>query len=167
VELAIPEQVVVGPDQTVIRFTPANLTGEGMGTPSWSPSEGLDNPNVFNPQATPDNTTEYILTLTDTNGCITSDTTTVSVIVPIPNAITPNGDGTNDFFVVDKIENFPNSSFAIYNRYNNIVFEEAPYTNSWNGASTGGKDLPDGTYYYAIDFGDGRPSQIGYVLIKR
>lgn len=47
---------------------------------NWSPLTGLSNPNLPNPSASPANTTEYILTVTDTNGCMAMDTVLISVL---------------------------------------------------------------------------------------
>lgn len=58
----------------------AGVTG---GSPTytylWSPSAGLDDPNIANPVATPDSTTTYTLTITDANNCETTSEVTVTV----------------------------------------------------------------------------------------
>lgn len=163
----LPNPVQVGEDESIVQFETVILNGVGVGSPLWSPVDGLDNPNSLTPSAKPRFTTTYVLTLTDSNFCVSQDSMLISVDVPIPNAITPNGDGANDFFVINKIDSLPNNTLEIYNRYGSIVFEESPYQNSWNGVSSGGGDLPDGMYYYTLDFGDGREARTGYILIKR
>ena len=50
---------------------------------SWSPSNGLNNNTIANPQATPANTTQYIVTGTNTKGCTAKDTVTI-FIKPLP-----------------------------------------------------------------------------------
>jgi gliding motility-associated-like protein len=66
----------------------------------------------------------------------------------IPNVITPNSDGVNEFFV---IQNLPeNTEVIIYNRWGNLVFSSTNYQNNWNGKNTTGKDLVDGVYFYKI-----------------
>ena len=47
---------------------------------SWSPSSSLDNANVFDPVASPSNTTLYEVTATTPNGCISTDQISVQVI---------------------------------------------------------------------------------------
>ncbi len=49
-------------------------------TYSWSPTIGLSDPSIPNPIASPDQTTEYIATVTDAFGCTSQDTVTVFVI---------------------------------------------------------------------------------------
>jgi len=48
-------------------------------TCSWSPTEGLDDPTKCNPTASPDNTTTYCVTCTDSKGCTGTDCMTVTV----------------------------------------------------------------------------------------
>lgn len=60
------------------------LDGSGTGTPSWTPSANLSDPNIFTPIFNPPSDTEYILTVTDANGCISSDTVLVTVFDDVP-----------------------------------------------------------------------------------
>lgn len=65
------------------------MNGTGFGTTGnytyqWSPTSGLSDPNISTPKASPNFTTEYFLTVTDTNAC-TSLADSVTVFVhPIP-----------------------------------------------------------------------------------
>ncbi len=91
--------------------------------------------------------------------------------------LTVNGDGLNDTFVIEGIQNFPNNTVTIYNRWGNIVWETRGYDNddvnkSFIGASNTGLlsskgALPDGTYYYVINRGDGSALQKGFLVIKK
>lgn len=94
--------------------------------------------HVFNPQ-----------------GCDTVYGTSVDVLpvdLFIPNVITPNGDGINDYFVISaKGSNKPindfyeSSNLIIFNRWGKIVYRSKNYQNNW-----GGGHLPDGTYFYVL-----------------
>lgn len=55
------------------------LSGSGGGTYAWSPTTGLNNPNISNPEACPTNTTTYTLTVTNNSGCTSTDNVTVTV----------------------------------------------------------------------------------------
>jgi gliding motility-associated-like protein len=156
-----------GADKTITQFESVQLDGSGYGTPEWSPNTQLSDPNIFKPIVNPLHTTTYVLTLTDEHSCSSKDSVVINVIVPIPSAITPNGDGVNDYFLIDKIEDYPQNSLSIFNRWGNVVYKESPYKNSWNGKSTGGHELPDEIYYYALDYGNGDKPISGYILIKR
>lgn len=66
--------------------------------------------------------------------------------VTIPNVITPNGDGHNDFFVIKNIEHNPNTAVTIFDRWGKKVFENPNYNNEWKA-----DNLDDGTFFYVID----------------
>jgi hypothetical protein len=53
--------------------------GAGEYSYSWSPTASLDNPLLLQPVATPTDTTTYLLTVTDGNGCSFSVNYTVNV----------------------------------------------------------------------------------------
>jgi gliding motility-associated-like protein len=63
----------------------------------------------------------------------------------IPNVISPNGDGYNDFFVIEDLDKYPLNELVIYNRYGREVFSQVGYENGWNG-----NDLPAGVYFYRL-----------------
>jgi gliding motility-associated-like protein len=69
----------------------------------------------------------------------------------IPNVITPNNDGFNDFWVIECIEYFPDNEVQVYNRWGQIIYQAYGYDNNWNGTWDKTKgDLPDGSYVYII-----------------
>ena len=119
----------------------------------------------------------YSLTVSS-NGC-TSIPSIVTVIVNncivdffIPEGFSPNGDGVNDLFVIRGIQNYPNNSFLIYNRWGNKVFEAKPYQNNWDGKSDfglilSGDELPIGTYFYLLDLGIGSDVIKGTIYLNR
>lgn len=134
------------------------LNGSGTGSPTWSPAAGLSNAGIFTPTGMPANTTTYTLSVTDTNGCRSSDNVTVTVIMPefngmVSNLFTPNGDGINDTWYIESIRDFPGNEVFVYNIYGNKVFEAKAYANDWKGTYNGA-ELPDGTYYYILKFDD-------------
>ena len=86
----------------------------------------------------------------------------------IPTLITPNGDGVNDVFLIPCLAtaNYPFNKVSIFNQWGDSVFEGAPYENNWRGTYKG-EDLPEGTYYFVVDFGDATPVESGFVIIQR
>ncbi|WP_164969577.1 gliding motility-associated C-terminal domain-containing protein [Aquirufa rosea] len=90
----------------------------------------------------------------------------------IPQGITPNGDGKNDKLVIEGITGLKNK-LSIFNRWGNLVFEKENYSNDWGGeyltsdSSSDSKLLPDGIYYYVIDFYGQKENISTYVLINR
>ncbi|MGI9542558.1 MAG: gliding motility-associated C-terminal domain-containing protein, partial [Cyclobacteriaceae bacterium] len=92
----------------------------------------------------------------------------------IYNAFSPNGDNRNDVWIIEGIERFPNNTVKVFNRWGNLVWETQGYDNqrAWGGESTEGiiigeKVVPDGSYFYVIDLGDGSDRLSGYVIIHR
>ena len=101
-------------------------------------------------------------------------TVTIRLIddVFIPKFFTPNNDGANDTFVIKGAEDYKNNKIKIYNRWGVIVYEKESYTQEWGGENgtdyaVGGKELPEATYFYIFDKGDGSDPIKGYVYIKR
>lgn len=88
-------------------------------------------------------------------GCNTVADSMVLTVEPcdltIPNIITPNGDGQNEYLKIPNVEFYPNSTMIIYNRWGKKVFESGNYHNEWDGA-----DNADGVYYwvFTINYGD-------------
>jgi gliding motility-associated-like protein len=96
----------------------------------------------------PEETTYYTPEVFD--GCGNS---VVGEVVPVwvqcqlvpTNVFTPNGDGMNDFFTIFHLDDYPDPSVRVYNRWGNLVYESDSYQNDWDG-----DDLPVGTYFYVI-----------------
>ncbi|RXG16496.1 Ig-like domain-containing protein [Leeuwenhoekiella aestuarii] len=89
------------------------------------------------------------------------------------NEFSPNGDGMNDLFTIRCIENYPNNRLNIFNRVGQLVYTANGYNNSWNGVSNVASSinksvgLPVGTYYYALELGDGERTLTGWIYIAR
>lgn len=89
---------------------------------------------------------DHIVKVEVDNGCTDEvKLTSNDCQLEIPNIITPNGDGSNDKFVIDGLSNFPNSQLIIYSRWGNKVFESNDYQNDWDG-----DNLADGTYFFVL-----------------
>ena len=81
----------------------------------------------------------------------------------IPKGVSPNGDGLNDTW---NLSGFNVKKVEIFNRYGVKVYSKANYTEEWHGQSDNGNELPDGTYYYVVEFND-NPVKTGWVYINR
>lgn len=165
--------VFAGNDTTVSLGSTVTLNAIGADVISWSwfPNTGLNNPNVPNPDASPIVTTTYLLTGTDANGCTDIDSMVVTVIVDfnvtISNLMTPNEDGYNDRWVIQNVENYPNSKVVVVNREGQTVYSSDSYDNNFDGKNTYGKTLPDGTYYYVVQFEGSDKVYKGAITILR
>ncbi|WP_413513587.1 gliding motility-associated C-terminal domain-containing protein [Myroides odoratus] len=85
--------------------------------------------------------------------------------VVIYNLVTPDGDGKNDYFIIDNIKNYPNNKVEIFNRWGARVYETTQYDSNGDGSSNvfkgysegkvtvdKGSKLPSGTYYYVVTY---------------
>jgi gliding motility-associated-like protein len=82
----------------------------------------------------------------------------------IPSAISPNGDGKNDIFVIYGIEKYK-TSLQVFNRWGKLVYETNDYKNNWNGTDINGKRLPSDSYYYILNI-DSLGIFNGYIIIS-
>lgn len=127
---------------------------------TWSPASSLDNPNSLTPVANPNQTTTYTLSVTDQNGCKSSDTVTVYLELPcgelyVPTAFSPNGDGQNDILYVYG-NCVSDLTFAIYDRWGEKIFETNTVNTGWDGTFKGKKLNPAVFAYYLKGIVDGK-----------
>ncbi len=98
----------------------------------------------------------YSLTVTaETAGCSNTETVVVAkdCYTDIPNAFTPNGDGTNDYFFPRQLLSRSIAGFRmqIWNRWGQLLFTSLlPDGRGWDGKFNG-KDQPADTYIYNIE----------------
>ncbi|NER15857.1 T9SS type B sorting domain-containing protein [Spongiivirga citrea] len=127
------------------------------------------------------------LTVTDNEGNTATGTATVTITatdedgngiaddceskeIVTPQGFSPNGDTINDTWVIENIDDFPNSKVTVYNRWGQKVFEANNYQNDWDGTSTeagSGNRLPAGSYLYVIELNDPDfPPKQGWIYIN-
>ncbi len=119
-----------------------------------------------------DVSTDGMLPDPEGDGDISTDVPTPAVLTSqqlrIPDGFSPNGDGINDFFVIENA-GAREVNLEVYNRWGNRVYRSADYKNNWNGKCTEGihigDDLPVGTYYYIIKMGTFKKA--GYITLNR
>ena len=120
--------------------------------------------------------TATIETSTPIDSDITNNTASIKaepLCLTVYNEFSPNNDGNNDLFRIDCIENYPNNTLNVYNRYGVEVYRTRAYQNNWDGTANVNSPvnqdnkLPTGTYYYTLDLGDGSGTKTGWVYIVR
>lgn len=139
----------------------------------WSPVLSPSNPTIKNPVVRPLESTLYTVVGYDQYGCI--DTAQVKVNVKfesnsgIPNAFSPNNDGLNDIFLLQNIKYEKMTSFRVFNRNGQCVYDGKDPKKGWDGTFKN-KPCDIGTYYYMISivYPDGTPKTFkGDVVLLR
>ncbi|MEQ7800927.1 putative Ig domain-containing protein [Pedobacter sp. ASV1-7] len=157
---------------TVSRGEVLLLTATGASNYVWTGNNGIVNgANSAVLQIRPTVTTTYTLTGTNSSGCSETQTFTVTVLddlakIKATNILTPNNDGYNDKWVIDNIDVYPNNDVKVFDKAGRIVYTKKGYDNSWDGQMNG-TALNEGTYYYVIDFGQGKRKIRGYITVIR
>lgn len=165
--------LTISPDQTIQEGESVQLQADGATSYLWSPIEGLDNPTIANPIASPVSTTTYSLTAQSALGCEataqvtitvlpTEDTTKVPVdttdinppgeteLLKIPNVFTPNDDGINDVWEIIHLDQYPISVLKVYSRWGVEVFSATGVHEPWDGTFQGNR-LPADVYFYVLE----------------
>jgi gliding motility-associated-like protein len=110
----------------------------------------------------------YSVTVTDDIGCNLTVQVEVDPTIGcffIANALTPNGDGSNDFWLIGGLEFFPDAKVQVFNRWGQVVFESTGYPSPWDGTFEG-ELLPVADYYFIIDYSKDFDPIMGTVTIK-
>lgn len=100
---------------------------------------------------------DYIVNIIGNNGCNYSTNIFVGLDsdddceLIFYSGITPNGDGKNDIWIIENIEQFPDNDIQIFNRWGQQVWEGSNYDNTtvvWEGLNSSGDEMADATYFY-------------------
>ena len=90
-----------------------------------------------------------------------------AINLQIVDFFSPNGDGLNDQWEDDTFLRYTDNKVWIYTRSGQLVYEKSNYQNNWSGEFEG-TSLPEGSYYYIIDFNaDGKPDYQGWLYLTR
>lgn len=92
---------------------------------------------------------------------IVYDPPRIPTIEYIPNVFTPNNDGSNDrFWIKPGAKPYSDIALSVYDRNGALVFSSPEFhkgnndVTGWDGSDANGQLLPDGVYFYSIDFSD-------------
>ncbi|HRG58194.1 MAG TPA: choice-of-anchor L domain-containing protein [Bacteroidia bacterium] len=159
------------PDTTVCAGNRVTLSviangGAGNFTYLWEDLNTLASiPDSVSINPVIDNTVIYRVTVTDLCGNSVMDEVSIPLRkdcdVVVPNVITPNGDGENQFLVFENLELFPQPKLEVFNRWGTKVFESDNYQNNWSPA-----DLNPGVYYFTLELGTIDPKKGFFQLLK-
>ena len=93
------------------------------------------------------------------------DVSITFVYLMIPEGISPNEDGYNDYFEIKGLEQFERVSVIIFDRWGKLVFENSNYDNTWQGEHLNGSSLNNDTYFYEVMVDDYKFK--GFVVINK
>ncbi len=174
IETPIPVDVTLAPEVVLELGQDYQLTANStiplsqIDTIIWSPFDNLSCTNCLDPRIESVlNEIEYSVTIIDENGCKASDRIMLRVEktreVFIPNAFSPNDDGTNDKFRIfannEKVKQI--NTFQVFDRWGEIVYQAYNFQlndvdKGWNGILNEEKMNPAVFVYFAeIEFIDG------------
>ncbi|MBM3430784.1 MAG: gliding motility-associated C-terminal domain-containing protein, partial [Bacteroidetes bacterium] len=164
-QLAVPTAPTAGTDTLYCNnAVPVDLIAQGTGSLTWYADQALTTVLGTNSSYTPsmnEGTTNYYVTET-INGCESPASIVVVSVeecgIIVPTAFTPDGDLTNDVWILDNIDQiYPENVVSIYNRLGNLIYQSKTghyETNPWDGTYNNEK-IPVGSYYFIIEFNDG------------
>ena len=164
-----PEALITARSERVSLGDTLQLTASGGDTYQWQPATGLSDTTVANPIARPLVTTTYTCVLTTNDGC--SVTAEYTVYVDRSLDVKPRKifSPTNNTWLIDKMELYPDCRLTLFNRQGAKIFERENYSNDnpWDGTSNNGQIVPAGVYFYLINCGNEAGQQTGSVTIVR
>jgi len=124
---------------------------------TWSTGEITQTINVYQGPIQ-----DYWVEVEDAFGCKSQDTVTVDdcnaefYFRDIPTAITPNGDGSNDVWIIKKLSAYSRSVVEIFDRWGTLVWRSEPgYSIPWDGLNMRGKEMPMDSYHFVIKLNTG------------
>lgn len=148
-----PKPIILS-DTTIIQDQKVKLDVKNGIVYLWDASPYLDAFNTRTPIASPplgDN--PFVVTIFDSKGCTGKDTVMIKVkpktILEFTNFLSPNGDGVNDNWEINYIENIKDYRLQVFSLTGEVVFESTNYKNDFNGISKN-YVLPDGDYWYQL-----------------
>ncbi|MEO5906811.1 MAG: gliding motility-associated C-terminal domain-containing protein, partial [Saprospiraceae bacterium] len=151
-----PNQTVAVDDSVKIDLA-TNASPTSISDIQWSGYDGLDCPCCPSLEFIATSSATFTALLTDTAGCIVSDSMRLTVLVPkiiyIPTVFSPNDDGTNDFFSISGRRNLEKIEYLrIFDRWGNLVFDKANLEpnveeEGWDGTFNGDPMSP-GVYVF-------------------
>ena len=172
--------VDAGPGKEVLPGTPINFSPTYSNDAirfNWMPNKYLDCNQCPTPVSKPMSETKYYLTVWNRHECSATDSLLVKMIcaedkVGIPNAFTPNNDGTNDLWHIKGISVVKH--LVIYNRWGQRIFERhnfiaADRSSAWDGTFNG-YHCPPGTYVYFVEMecpSGGKFARQGSIILTR
>jgi gliding motility-associated-like protein len=134
---------------------------------------GKDGTMIYSPDTRKATVDQFVYQICDSVAVCDTAVVTIDIYegpVWIPEAISPNGDGHNETFVIRGLEDYKNSVLSIYTRAGQLVYKSEDYQNDWSGRTLNsvmkdGDLVPTGTYYYVLRLGGTNRYLKGFVYL--
>ena len=159
-------------DTSVVLGQPLQLNAYGGINYLWTPSTWLDDPNISNPIALPQENIQYFVRVSNNIGCSAFGSIKVNVYkipadIYVPSAFSPNG--LNRLFVPILRGIRTLDIFRVYNRWGQLLYSNTDPNAGWDG-TFGGKPQDSATYVWYAEATDYKGTKIkkkGYVVLIR
>lgn len=143
-----------GNDTILARGETLKLQASGGDTYAWWPPTGLSDANIRDPLLRWNNEIDFVLRVSTRQGCVGYDSINVKYYTGpefyIPNAFTPNGDGTNDYFRFIPVGIKEYHFFRIFNRWGELMHSSLDFRRGWDGYFKGRPAAID-TYLWILE----------------
>lgn len=163
------------PGETVVL-----TANNGLTSYAWTGPNGLTHTDAIwtLEKVTQTNDGYYSIEVIDNNSCTSRDSVYLAVLtgnqcVKITQLVTPNGDGRNDTWIIEGVEQYNNVVVRIYNRWGSLVYSNDAYANEWSGEVNSGirfnpeGKVPSGTYFYTVQLNDGVTEELnGFIEVE-
>lgn len=120
----------------------------------WEDQDSIICVDCYNAIVRPETTSTYYFTAVDSNNCSAIDS--IEIVVEgslyVPNTITPNGDGINDYFKVIA-RDVHDYHLYLFNRWGQLIFETTNTEATWDATYKGSRVIVD-AYVWKIDYLD-------------
>jgi gliding motility-associated-like protein len=161
-------------DTNVVLGQPLLLNATGSTNYQWMPATWLNNPTIFNPVSLPQESIQYVVRVSNDQGCFDTDTINVKLFkidpdLLVPTAFSPDNDGVNDIFRPIVIGMKSLDVFRVYNRWGQLMFSTTQVNNGWDGTFKGAPQSA-GTFVWeaeGVTYLDRKVKKKGSVILIR
>lgn len=138
---------------SVFTYNFTDLTVGGATSWTWNFGDGSSSGSQNPSHTYSDNGIQNVCLTAAINGCADTACKLIDInvidILNIPNVFTPDGDGENDLFFINN-NGMREFQLDIYNRWGTKVFSSSDAAVKWDGRSSTGAELSDGTYFFIL-----------------
>ncbi len=179
---ANPDTATTDPETEItIAVLPNDVASAGnitiVSSPQYGSATVVNNQILYTPNSGFAGNDTLVYMVCDLNCQLVCDTAWVRIYVyadvMVPELVTPNGDGSNDTWVINGLDKYPDHEVIIMNRWGDKIFVAKPYNNDWNGQTNVGilmgneGKTTDGTYFYIINLSQDAQPIKGFLELRK